>query len=113
MLLLLLIGDSDKYMSVTACETLVEQAKNTDQQAEIIIYPGAGHSFDQPNLKPWTNPAVRSNAVNRVPVFLLDKSGLTIKSINKLSALIVPNFYNRVECYKISNNGQIAVSPAK
>lgn len=55
--LLLLIGNKDQEMSVSSCKIIINQAKKAHQQADIIIYPNAGHAFDT-DLKGYTNPAV-------------------------------------------------------
>jgi dienelactone hydrolase len=67
--LLLLMGAQDDEMPVSSCKTMVEQAKAMHKQAEIVIYAGAGHSFDT-NKKPFVNPEAWSDALKRVPAFL-------------------------------------------
>ena len=43
--ILILIGDEDNWTPVSACETL-KAAQSNSAIMEIIVYPGAGHSFD-------------------------------------------------------------------
>lgn len=67
--LLLLIGNKDQEMPVFSCKTLINQAKKAHQQADIVIYPHAGHAFDT-DLKEYTNPTARLDAFNRLKIFL-------------------------------------------
>ena len=86
--LLLLIGAADDWTPAEPCRELVATAKVAGQPAEIVLYPGAYHDFDHPNLPvrthrgvaysakgdgtvhTGTNPAARADALRRVPAFL-------------------------------------------
>ncbi|MGD9943613.1 MAG: dienelactone hydrolase family protein [Burkholderiaceae bacterium] len=70
---LALIGDDDNWTPVAQCETL--KAAQTDPSLmEIVVYPGAGHSFDNPVRKTLLfgkynvgeHPASRDQARERV-----------------------------------------------
>ncbi len=47
---LILIGDDDNWTPVSHCEAL-KAAQSDPSRIEIIVYPGAGHSFDNPVRK--------------------------------------------------------------
>ena len=86
--LLVLIGAADDWTPSEPCRALVEQAKAAGQPADIVLYPGAYHDFDHPNLPvrthkgiaytakgdgiahTGTDPAARADALRRVPAFL-------------------------------------------
>lgn len=68
--LLILIGNQDPFMSVPACQEIVQQARAAHQQAEIIIYPGVGHAFDSPEMKLEANQKARTDVLKKVPIFL-------------------------------------------
>lgn len=68
--LLILIGNQDPYMSVPACQAIVQQAKAAHQQADMIVYSGVGHAFDSPEMKPEANQKARADVLKRVPNFL-------------------------------------------
>jgi dienelactone hydrolase len=47
---LLLIGAKDDVSSPPACHQMVEGARGRSALARIVVYPGAYHDFDRPNL---------------------------------------------------------------
>lgn len=47
---LLLIGSGDDVSSPTACRQMVDNARGRSALARIVLYPGAAHGFDRPNL---------------------------------------------------------------
>lgn len=85
---LILIGKADDWSSASACEQMVADARGRSAQVQIIVYPGAYHSFDRPDVPlheltgiantanpsgrvhVGTNPAARDDAVRRVQDFL-------------------------------------------
>ncbi len=50
--LLILVGEKDDSTPAFICETTVTSARSLGSQASIIIYPGAHHSFDDPEKVP-------------------------------------------------------------
>jgi dienelactone hydrolase len=85
---LILIGSADDWTPATACEQMVAGARGRTARATIIVYPGAHHDFDHPNLPlrqrsglassadgsgrvhVGTDPAARADAIRRVPEWL-------------------------------------------
>ena len=47
---LLLIGAKDDVSSPPACRQMIEGARGRSALARIVVYPGAYHDFDRPNL---------------------------------------------------------------
>ena len=87
--LLILIGAVDDWTPAAPCEALAADAKAAGEPVSIVVYPGAYHDFDHPNLSTrvhsdlaytadgggrahtGTNPAARQDALARVPAFLM------------------------------------------
>ena len=85
---LILIGAADDWTAAAPCEALAKQAAAAGTPVSIVIYPGAYHDFDYPNLPlrsrsglaysadgsgiahVGTNPAARDDALRRVSMFL-------------------------------------------
>jgi len=85
---LILIGRADDQASATACQQMVAGARGRSAKVDIHVYPGAHHDFDHPNRPlevrtglafsvdnsgrghTGTDPAARTDALKRVPVFL-------------------------------------------
>lgn len=86
--LLVLVGGADDWTGAAPCERYVDAARNAGGHAEIVVYPGAHHDFDHPNLPLGvrrglaqtvegtgeahvaTDPAAREDAIRRVLAFL-------------------------------------------
>ena len=86
--LMILIGAADDWTPAAPCETLATTAKAANEPVSIVVYPGAYHDFDHPNLPvhsvkglaytanrnglahTGTNPAARQDALMRVLAFL-------------------------------------------
>lgn len=84
--LLVLQGEADVWTPSALCKTFIDAAAARGANAEIVIYPGAYHSFDAPNLARrelpnyitrtgvvpiiGTDPAARADAQQRMPAFL-------------------------------------------
>jgi len=81
---LILIGAKDDWAPASACEQMVAGARGRSARTAIVVYPGAYHDFDHPNL-PFqarsgvafaggnsgavhvgTNAAARADAIKRV-----------------------------------------------
>ena len=84
---LILIGETDDWASASACEQMVAGARGRTARASIMVYPGAYHDFDHPNLPlqqrngvsvngsagrahVGTDPAARADALKRVAEWL-------------------------------------------
>jgi len=84
--LLVLQGEADVWTPAEPCKAFIAGAVARGTPAEIVLYPGAYHAFDAPNLAKRelpdyrtragvvpiiaTDPAARANALQRVPEFL-------------------------------------------
>ena len=84
--LLVLIGEADVWTPAAPCKTFIDGAVTRGAAAEIMLYPGAYHAFDAPNLPQrqlpnyvtragvvpivGTDPAARADVMRRVPEFL-------------------------------------------
>jgi dienelactone hydrolase len=86
---LILIGSADDWTPASACEQMVTGARGRSARVQIVVYPGAHHEFDRANsplrlrtglvntVDPsgrahgGTNPAARSDALRRVPQWLV------------------------------------------
>jgi dienelactone hydrolase len=86
--ILILVGAADDWTPAGPCQDLVATAKRLGSPASIVVYPGAYHDFDHPNLPvrvhkglaytgnrkgvahTGTDPAARADAIKRVPAFL-------------------------------------------
>ena len=86
--LLILVGQDDDWTGAGPCQTLADDAARRGDAVSIVVYPGAYHDFDHPNLPVrergglaytadgngqahvGTNPAARADALRRVPAFL-------------------------------------------
>jgi dienelactone hydrolase len=87
--LMILIGAADDWTPAQPCEALAADASAAGEPVSIVVYPGAYHDFDHPNLTvrshsdlaytadgggrahTGTNPAARQDALRRVPAFLV------------------------------------------
>jgi dienelactone hydrolase len=69
--LLILSGGADDWTPAAPCAELIDIAKSQSAPAEIVIYPGAHHSFDRINLPVRYRPNVRN--LNK-----LDRLGATV-----------------------------------
>ena len=58
--LLILSGGADDWTPAASCAELVEIAKGLRAPADIVVYPGAHHSFDRINLPVRYRPNVRN-----------------------------------------------------
>jgi len=84
--LLVLIGVADVWTPAAPCKTFVDGAAARGAPVQIVLYPGAYHGFDAPNVTQralpdyrtragvvpivGTDPAARDDALQRVPAFL-------------------------------------------
>jgi len=46
--LLIMMGEADESMSIPACQTFSERLRQMGVDVELIVYPGAGHGWDNP-----------------------------------------------------------------
>ncbi|ACA18925.1 dienelactone hydrolase [Methylobacterium sp. 4-46] len=85
---LILVGGADDWTGAEPCRGLAEAARAEGSPVELVVYPGAYHDFDAPNLPVrerrglaytvnqdgvahvGTDPAAREDALRRVPAFL-------------------------------------------
>jgi dienelactone hydrolase len=83
---LVLIGADDDLSSPSACRQMVDNARGRSALAQIVVYPGAHHGFDQANSPLHalaaasnqvpghghigTNPAARADSQKRVAAWL-------------------------------------------
>lgn len=83
--LLVLHGARDNWVPPAPCQRFIEAAAKRGESVRIIVYPGAAHSFDAPNLRLkrrsgprlrdgslpliGTNDAARTDAMRRVAEF--------------------------------------------
>jgi dienelactone hydrolase len=85
---LILIGAKDDWSLASYCEQMVAGAKGRTARANIVVYPGAYHDFDAPDLPlqqrssvtmsggptgrvhVGTDPAARADALKRVPEWI-------------------------------------------
>jgi dienelactone hydrolase len=83
--LLVLHGSDDNWTRPGPCQRFIEAAQSRQQPVQFILYKGARHSFDYPNLKNrtltrirlrngkhptvGTHPLARDDALKRVPAF--------------------------------------------
>ena len=58
--LLILSGGADDWTPAAPCAQLIDIAKGQGAPADIIVYPGAHHSFDRVNLPVRYRPNVRN-----------------------------------------------------
>lgn len=86
--LLILIGAADDWTPAAPCRELADTAAKAGEPVSIVVYPGAYHDFDHPNLPiheqrglaytgdgrgrahTGTDPTARADAIKRVPAFL-------------------------------------------
>jgi dienelactone hydrolase len=84
--LLVLQGEADVWTPAVLCKAFIDDVAARGATAEIVLYPGAYHAFDAPNVTKrelpdyvtragvvpivGTDPAARANAQQRVPDFL-------------------------------------------
>ena len=84
--LLVLQGDADVWTPAAPCKEFIDDAAARGAPSEIVLYAGAFHAFDVPNLPRrelpdyrtragvvpivGTDPAARADALQRVPAFL-------------------------------------------
>jgi dienelactone hydrolase len=90
--LLVLQGAADVWTPAGLCKNFIDGAVARGATAEIVIYPGAYHAFDAPNVSirelpkyvtragvvpiVGTDPAARADAMQRVPAFFALPQGL-------------------------------------
>lgn len=84
---LILIGARDDWTPASACEQMVAGARGRTARASIVVYPGAYHDFDHPDLPlqqrsnvafapgaarvhVGTDAAARTDALKRVPEWI-------------------------------------------
>jgi dienelactone hydrolase len=85
---LILAGAKDDWTPANLCEQMVADARGRSAKTAIVVYPGAYHNFDHPNLPlqqrtgialatgaagrvhVGTDPAARNDAFKRVPEWL-------------------------------------------
>ena len=60
--LLILIGDRDDWTPAAPCEALVRSTRDGPHPAEIVVYPGARHSFDSDRPVRYVATRVNMNA---------------------------------------------------
>ena len=60
---LVLIGAKDDVSSPPACRQMVDGARGRSALARIVVYPGAYHDFDRPNLPPHAIAATSDAAL--------------------------------------------------
>ena len=67
---LVLIGAKDDWTPASACEQMVAGARGRSARASIVVYPGAYHDFDHPDLplQQRSNVAFASGGTGRVHV---------------------------------------------
>ncbi len=84
--LLVLLGAADVWTPMVPCKTLLDGAAARGNRVETVVYPGAYHGFDAPDVSIrqlpayvtragvvpiiGTDPAARADALQRVPAFL-------------------------------------------
>jgi len=86
--LMILIGDADDWTAAAPCRQLTVTAQAQHESVDLVVYPGAYHDFDHPNLPvhlndgmaftasnsglahSGTNPAARADAIQRAPAYL-------------------------------------------
>lgn len=78
---LVLVGEADNWTPAAPCIPLVERARAAGADVEMVLYPGAYHAFEAPNLPlrviadvvlpngisptAGTNPEARAKAIER------------------------------------------------
>jgi dienelactone hydrolase len=83
--LLVLQGDADVWTPLARCKPFIDGAVARGAPVDMVVYPGAYHAFDSPNLSKRdlpnyvtragvvpivaTDPAAREDAMKRVPDF--------------------------------------------
>jgi dienelactone hydrolase len=60
--LMILIGDRDDWTPAAPCEALVRSTRDGPRPAEIVVYPGAHHSFDSDRPVRYVATRVNVNA---------------------------------------------------
>jgi len=67
---LILIGAKDDWTPASTCEQMVADARGRTARTNIIVYPGAYHDFDHPDLplQQRTNVAFSSGPAGRVHI---------------------------------------------
>jgi dienelactone hydrolase len=81
----ILVGAADDWTPAAPCEALARREQDRGRPIELVVYPGANHDFDAPDLKVrvlrdiattasgtatiGTEPAARADAMKRVPEF--------------------------------------------
>ena len=67
---LILIGAKDDWTPASECEQMVRDARGRSARASIVVYPGAYHDFDHPDLplQQRSNVAFASGSTGRVHV---------------------------------------------
>jgi carboxymethylenebutenolidase len=65
-----IFGAQDRGIPVADVRKFEEQAKNLGKKIEIVIYPDAGHAFENPNNQAGYRPADAADAWQRTVAFL-------------------------------------------
>ncbi|MFW2405022.1 MAG: dienelactone hydrolase family protein [Gammaproteobacteria bacterium] len=55
---LIMMGEVDESMSIPACEKFSERLRSMGVDAELVVYPGAGHGWDNPYPQSFRDDAV-------------------------------------------------------
>ena len=77
--LLLMVAEADDEVSPKRCEDFAKRAKSNGNDLELIVYPGAGHNFDDPGKKKQANPAnhtATADAMRRAEKFFAKQLGV-------------------------------------
>lgn len=56
--LLIMMGEVDESMSIPACEKFRDRLRGMGVEVELIVYPGAGHGWDNPYAQHFVDGAV-------------------------------------------------------
>ncbi|MGI9344586.1 MAG: dienelactone hydrolase family protein, partial [Gammaproteobacteria bacterium] len=56
--LLIMMGEADESMSIPACEKFRDRLRGMGVDVELVVYPGAGHGWDNPYAQHFVEGAV-------------------------------------------------------
>jgi dienelactone hydrolase len=104
--LLIMMGEKDESMSIPACAEFQQQLLDLGTEAELIVYPGAGHGWDNPFPQQFMEGAV----VMRDCVMRITSDGETIESTtgysmdNGFSAIMAVNGCGHSDGYTMGYN---------